>query len=386
MCPVEDFKKMKAQKQINKLVKKYNSKKVVIYGAGKYSKAFFENYDLSGLNIVGVADRAFEEKLPTDFFGLKCIKPSDLANIECDVILLCVKEQLKIFCFLRNDLLVNSKNFLIDIKPLIEQNVGILEKIKLFFKFQNCFRVVKTDFIKSFYFFNIPVVKKELKQKNPYKISGINNHIYLIENGIEYELPDYATIPELNISIIGNDNIIRIEKPISFLNSSIFISYSYGAEIFIGKKLKDYDYLRNLNINILNGVEQRLKIGEGVSCHGVQIESSDAKSIIEIGKECLLAGNVVIRGDDGHAIIDKNDNIVNYSDNPLIIGKHCWIGEGVKITKNAQIPNDTIIGIGSIVTKKFTEEGTVLAGIPAKIIRREIRWERDNIYKIIKRS
>ena len=54
------FKEVNAQKQINKLARKYKNKKIVIYGAGEYFRILKENYDLSKLNIVGIADKKFE--------------------------------------------------------------------------------------------------------------------------------------------------------------------------------------------------------------------------------------------------------------------------------------------------------------------------------------
>ena len=37
--------------------------------------------------------------------------------------------------------------------------------------------------------------------------------------------------------------------------------------------------------------------------------------------------------------------------------------------KNAQIPDETVVGIHAVVTKKFTEKYTALAGVPAKVIK-----------------
>ncbi len=51
------LKNIDIQKKIDKYTKKYKGKKVVIYGAGKLSDYIFQNYDLSKLNIVAVADK-----------------------------------------------------------------------------------------------------------------------------------------------------------------------------------------------------------------------------------------------------------------------------------------------------------------------------------------
>ncbi|MCB6663487.1 hypothetical protein LI167_09075 [Phocaeicola dorei] len=65
------------------------------------------------------------------------------------------------------------------------------------------------------------------------------------------------------------------------------------------------------------------------------------------------------------------------------IGKYVWIGKDVKIGKNTKIPDDSIVGWGSIVTKVFHEPNIILAGIPAKIIKRGINWDRRYINKYL---
>ena len=59
-----------------------------------------------------------------------------------------------------------------------------------------------------------------------------------------------------------------------------------------------------------------------------------------------------------------------------------WIGNDVKITKKAFIPNNTIVGIGSVVSSKFEEENTVIAGNPAKVVKRGVKFDRlaPNVY------
>ena len=68
-----DYKKyfadVKAQKQINKLAKKYKNKKIVIYGAGIMAETLFNNYDTSKLNIVAVCDQKYKD-INTKFFDL----------------------------------------------------------------------------------------------------------------------------------------------------------------------------------------------------------------------------------------------------------------------------------------------------------------------------
>ncbi|HNW26104.1 MAG TPA: glycosyltransferase [Candidatus Gastranaerophilaceae bacterium] len=122
---------VRAQKQINKLARKYKNKKIVLYGAGIYCKTLFENYDLSNLNIVAVADRGFKNEENKNFFNLNCILPKDLKEFDCDLILLGVYDTLQIFDYLQDQLLVGSKNSQIKILPIVEDTV--ISRIKNFF-------------------------------------------------------------------------------------------------------------------------------------------------------------------------------------------------------------------------------------------------------------
>lgn len=58
------------------------------------------------------------------------------------------------------------------------------------------------------------------------------------------------------------------------------------------------------------------------------------------------------------------------------IGNHVWIAQGVSILKGAKIPSNCIVGAKSLVNKKFEEVNCIIAGIPAKIIKRGVNWDR----------
>ena len=83
-------------------------------------------------------------------------------------------------------------------------------------------------------------------------------------------------------------------------------------------------------------------------------------------------------GGDYHTILDKNGKIINHP-RPIVIKDHVWICNGVKICKGVTIAENNIIGMGSVVTKSFSETNCVIAGNPAQIVKRNINWDVDNI-------
>jgi serine O-acetyltransferase len=60
------------------------------------------------------------------------------------------------------------------------------------------------------------------------------------------------------------------------------------------------------------------------------------------------------------------------SDESAIIGDNVYIGPGVKFVSPCRIANNVAIGANSVVTKSFLEEGIVIAGVPAKVIKKNI--------------
>lgn len=52
----------------------------------------------------------------------------------------------------------------------------------------------------------------------------------------------------------------------------------------------------------------------------------------------------------------------------ITIGKNCWLGAGCIILKDVRIGNNVVVAAGSVVTKDVPD-GSVVAGIPARIIK-----------------
>lgn len=107
---LEFFNENNAQNQINRLAKKYKNKRIVIYGAGIYFQILMKNFDLSKLNIVGIADRKFEQNRDSNSTPYTALSPQELNDIDFDVILVAVYNSPEIEGFLKYNLLINGKN------------------------------------------------------------------------------------------------------------------------------------------------------------------------------------------------------------------------------------------------------------------------------------
>ena len=55
---------------------------------------------------------------------------------------------------------------------------------------------------------------------------------------------------------------------------------------------------------------------------------------------------------------------------PIHIGEYCMLGAAVRFAPGASVPNCCVVGMGSVVTKPFTEPYCLLGGNPAGVLRR----------------
>ena len=53
---------------------------------------------------------------------------------------------------------------------------------------------------------------------------------------------------------------------------------------------------------------------------------------------------------------------------PIIIEENVWLGEGVKVLKGVTIGKNTVIGVGSVVTKNIPAN-VMAAGNPCRVIK-----------------
>ncbi|USK92939.1 sugar O-acetyltransferase [Rossellomorea marisflavi] len=86
---------------------------------------------------------------------------------------------------------------------------------------------------------------------------------------------------------------------------------------------------------------------------------------IYIGDGSLIGMNVNI-ATLNHGLDMKTRNTTYAS--PVTIGKNVWIGSGATILPGVTIGDRAVIAAGAVVTKDVPE-GTVVAGVPAKVVK-----------------
>ena len=86
-----------------------------------------------------------------------------------------------------------------------------------------------------------------------------------------------------------------------------------------------------------------------------------------IGKYCQMANNVIIV--TTNHLLDKDLYYGNIENKDVIIGDNVWIGSGAKIMPGVKIGDNSVIAAGAVVAKDV-EVNTVVAGVPARIIKK----------------
>ena len=156
---------------------------------------------------------------------------------------------------------------------------------------------------------------------------------------------------------------------------------------FTGTDTIDYDYNRTmLRIDGTLNIKGKTKIAKSskliilgeLTLGNNFITSGDTTIIcakkITIGDDTMLAWQSIVMDTDQHNILDQHQNLIN-ENKEIEIGDNVWVGARCFILKGVNIPNDSIIGANTTVTKSFDQEKTIIAGNPPKVIKESVSWK-----------
>lgn len=171
-------------------------------------------------------------------------------------------------------------------------------------------------------------------------------------NGNVIEIGRLTRMTDSSIYIKGNHNRIVIDERNGFEGSSLWMEDD-GNEILIGEHNR---FFRNTHLAALEGTK------------------------ITIGGEGLFAPDVQLRTSDSHSILDMEGRRVNFAED-ISVGEHVWMGAGAVALKGSVIPDESVIGIHSLVNRKLDETNCVYAGSPVKKVKTGIQWKSERIIR-----
>ena len=95
---------------------------------------------------------------------------------------------------------------------------------------------------------------------------------------------------------------------------------------------------------------------------------------ISFGKDCLLSWDILIMDTDEHPIYNQ-EGIRTNPDKPIIVGNHVWIGCKCMLLKGTEIPNNTVVAAGTLLTSAFSGKNQIVGGNPPTVLKSDVRWE-----------
>lgn len=186
---------------------------------------------------------------------------------------------------------------------------------------------------------DIPLSAQRMMKKVTIKLGGRNNRLVLGEG---------TEITHCEIRLDGEDNLIEIGPRTRFSSGKIYLRDTRG---------------------------QHIRIGADTTVEGAYLLIDEAASI-DIGNDCMLSTDILIRTGDKHSIIDVESGQRINPSRDVRIADRVWIGRDVQVLKGTVLHPESVVGACSLVAKAFEEGNCVVAGVPAKIVKRGIRWDR----------
>jgi len=179
--------------------------------------------------------------------------------------------------------------------------------------------------------------------------SGMLNGVVFNINGDgnKVKIGSMAALDNVTFHIQGNSNNVVIGSDCRIANSAIWIEDNYSE----------------------------INIGEKTTIGGAHLAATEDNSKIIIGDDCMLAYDIDIRTGDSHGIYNESGQRINKSEN-ITVGRHVWMGTKCIILKGVNIGEGSIVGTGSVLTSGQYPPGVILAGNPARLVKRGITWKR----------
>lgn len=179
--------------------------------------------------------------------------------------------------------------------------------------------------------------------------------------------PNIATRKPL---ILGNGNVV------SFVPKGVQIEiYGDNNKVEIDPSVTKWDGHIGLGDAETPVYNCHISIGKNSYSNGVNIIVMEDNTSVTIGKNCMFSWGIYLFASDTHTIYDaKTKKLLNWG-KEIIIGDNVWVAMDCTVLKNSFIAKNCVVGASAVVAGKFTEENCVIAGNPAKVVKRGVAWD-----------
>ncbi len=183
-----------------------------------------------------------------------------------------------------------------------------------------------------------------------------------------------GTHPEARIDIlfVGERNTLVVDGTARFKRLSIRFDASDGTVRLGGGKG------RAIETSIRVGQDSTVTFGHGVTSTSVILVSAVEGARVTVGDDVMFASGNQLRSDDAHPIFDVRTGLRVNPARDITIGSHVWMAREAVALGGARIGSGSVIGYRSLVTGTIPNN-VVAAGTPARVLRRDIAWERPHL-------
>jgi carbonic anhydrase/acetyltransferase-like protein (isoleucine patch superfamily) len=132
-----------------------------------------------------------------------------------------------------------------------------------------------------------------------------------------------------------------------------------------GERVTIGDYADVMRLNVLNAIPDHdcttapvsvLEVGPGtVITSGQRIDFTDK---VTVGKNVIIGG--------------RNSSLWTHNRQetaPIEIGDFCYLGSEVRLAPGAKLPSECLLAIGAVLAGEIKEPRSLVAGVPAKVVR-----------------
>lgn len=214
-------------------------------------------------------------------------------------------------------------------------------------------------------------IKSRLAKLLPISISDKLRGNQIKANSVSVERDKLSLTNTSVVNATGSGNRIIVSKGARLSDCTVYFSGDNNT-VYVGENCK----LNKVKF-WLEDSGNEINIGNGTTTSGQCEFAAIEGTKINIGNDCMFSSDVRISTGDSHSIISDGKRINPSED--VNIGDHVWIGTKVNILKGSSLKDNSIVGTCALVTSAFEESGVVVAGVPAKVIKKDIDWKRERI-------
>jgi acetyltransferase-like isoleucine patch superfamily enzyme len=180
-------------------------------------------------------------------------------------------------------------------------------------------------------------------------------------------------VQDARVRIEGNDNIIEIGERTKLTKDSFIRIMGSSNRVSFGARCNGHIRLH------VPSSGSTFEMGEDSTVIGMRCAMHETARMI-IGRDCMFAAEIWISASDMHSLIDLESGRRINPAADVVIGDHVWLCVRVCILKGTTVGSGSTIAAGAIVTGAIPEN-CVAAGVPARVIRRGVTWERKLLRK-----